>query len=151
MKTVSLSNCCDSKSEISVYRTRYFSPLLALKHVNAFHAPLNLLNNSHAIVFKCAMQRAGGNRNYEVKVGTITSDSGIMQGLQSAGSMIVPGNASPARNPARSLTWQAVTPNGVPRHPHVNFFPGKPTRGYRCPEGFQFGGRFTDEIGRAHV
>jgi hypothetical protein len=145
MKTVSLSNCCEQKSEISFYRTRFFSPTLAIQHPNAFYAPMRALDNSaNAVAFKCAMQRNGGTRNYDVKVGTITSDSGILQGLQSAGSIITPGNASVARNPARSVGWQAVTPNGIPRHPTPHFFSGKPTRGFRCPEGFQFGGRFTD-------
>lgn len=65
--------------------------------------------------------------------------------LRQIGSSIVsaaiPGDISPLRSPVRSAFWRTVTPGfgggrGGSR-------PGE-GRGYRCPEGYQYGGRFTD-------
>ena len=54
---------------------------------------------------------------------------------------MIPGDMSPVRSPVRSATWRAVTPGfgggrGGSR-------PGE-NRAHRCPEGYQYGGRFTD-------
>jgi hypothetical protein len=56
--------------------------------------------------------------------------------------MLIPGDTAPLRSPARSGISRALTPGGVGgANP---FAYGKPNRGYRCPEGYQYGGRFTD-------
>jgi hypothetical protein len=52
----------------------------------------------------------------------------------------LPGNLSPIRSPIRSGGWRALTP-GKPN------IPGRAPGGdgvSRCPEGYQYGGRFTD-------
>jgi hypothetical protein len=143
MKTVSLSNCCDEKSLTPIVQTRHVTPELALTHVNAFTQPLPKDGNyKNAVMYKCAMQRRGGRVNLEVKVGSVTSTSPVLQGLQSVGSMIIPGDTAPLRSPLRSGLARAITPGGGRG---INPFAyGKPNRGYRCPEGYQYGGRFTD-------
>ena len=74
------------------------------------------------------------------KAGIIGSGSGIGQAVQGAASIALPGDLSEVRSPVRSRLWSAVTPGGggIGRGGTPN------ERGYRCPEGYQFGGRFTD-------
>ena len=79
---------------------------------------------------------------YEEKVGLVTSGSRIGRAAQAAGSFAVPGNVSPLRSPIRSGLYRALTPGGgggIRR-----FIPQRNERGFRCPAGFEFGGRFTD-------
>lgn len=122
---------------------RHVKPELALTHVNVFEHPLPKDSNfAAAVEFKCAMQRRGGKHQYDVKAGSVTSTSPFLQGLQGVGSMLIPGDTAPLRNPIRSGISRALTPGGGRG---VNPFAyGKPNRGYRCPEGYQYGGRFTD-------
>lgn len=83
-------------------------------------------------------------RTYDVldsKVGLFGSQGRLGQSIQAIGSMGVPGDYSDIRSPVRSRIYSALTPGGGSNRN----IPGvKPTRGYRCSEGFQFGGRFTD-------
>jgi hypothetical protein len=81
-------------------------------------------------------------RRGEFKVGAVGSRNPVGQAAQAVGTIITPGNISPARSPIRSGIARALTPGGGRNRGGL---PGKPERGYRCPEGFQFGGRFTDE------
>lgn len=114
-----------------------------MTHVNAFSEPLPKDSNyQNAVVYKCAMQRRGGRQNFETKVGSITSTSPFLQGIQSVGSMIIPGDTAPIRSPIRSGLSRLITPGGG--RGANPFAYGKPNRGYRCPEGYQYGGRFTD-------
>lgn len=143
MKTVSLSDCCSEKELQPIIQTRHVMPELALTHANAFEEPLPKDSNYQAaVLFKCAMQRRGGRQGLEVKVGSITSTSPFLQGVQSVGSMLVPGDTAPLRSPVRSGLARLVTPGGA--RGANPFAYGKPNRGYRCPEGYQYGGRFTD-------
>lgn len=89
------------------------------------------------------MQRNGGKKDYNVKVGTTGSDSRILQTIQGVGSAITPGNVSGIRSPVRSRVASGITPGGGRSIPG-GFGALKPERGYRCPEGYQYGGRFTD-------
>lgn len=89
------------------------------------------------------MQRNGGKKDYNVKVGTTGSDSRILQTIQGIGSAITPGNVSSIRSPVRSRVASGITPGGGRSIPG-GFGALKPERGYRCPEGYQYGGRFTD-------
>lgn len=77
----------------------------------------------------------------ETKVGSVSSGSGVGQALQGAVSYVTPGDMSGVRSPVRSRLYSAITPGGRGLRPRVNT-PNE--RGYRCPEGYQFGGRFTD-------
>lgn len=143
MKTVSLSDCCSEKELQPMVHVRHIKPELALTHINVYDNPLPKDTNfAAAVLFKCALQRRGGKQQYDVKVGSVTSTSPFLQGLQGVGSMLVPGDTAPLRSPIRSGISRALTPGGGRG---VNPFAyGKPNRGYRCPEGYQYGGRFTD-------
>lgn len=99
-------------------------------------------NSPEVITYKALSQAYGTRFKYEVKrVGLIGSTGTIGQSLQAAGSYLLPGDTSPFRSPVRSGVFTALTP-GVPnlRRPHG---PGR-DRTSRCPEGYQYGGRFTD-------
>lgn len=122
---------------------RHVKPELALTHINVYDNPLPKDSNfAAAVQFKCALQRRGGKQQFDVKVGTVTSTSPFLQGIQGVGSMLVPGDTAPLRSPIRSGISRALTPGGGRG---INPFAyGKPNRGYRCPEGYQYGGRFTD-------
>jgi len=80
-------------------------------------------------------------RGYSAKVGAVGSRNPVGQTAQAGGSILLPGNASPVRSPIRSGVARALTPGGGRNRLGL---PDKPERGYRCAEGFQFGGRFTD-------
>lgn len=102
------------------------------------------LNGDQNIVdFKALSKRSGVTRQYGVKVGIIGSHSPIGQGLQSIGSAVAPGNMGAVRSPIRSGAWSALTP-GKPNLPGSGArVPGRDGTS-RCPEGYQYGGRFTD-------
>lgn len=61
--------------------------------------------------------------------------------LSAATSIAIPGDTDPIRSPIRSTIYRTITP-GKPSL--LGGAPTKPNRGYRCPEGYQYGGRFTD-------
>ena len=56
-------------------------------------------------------------------------------------SLAIPGDSDPIRSPVRSAFYRAITPGGGGNRGGSK--PGE-NRGYRCPEGYQHGGRFTD-------
>lgn len=115
------------------------------RHINVddkapFNAMTAKINGSQSLVdYKALVFRCSEEPN--VKVGLFSSGGRIGQTIQGVGSMAVPGDYSDIRSPVRSRLYSALTPGGGGRS-----FPGgaKPTRGFRCPEGYQFGGRFTD-------
>jgi len=81
------------------------------------------------------------NGNYRVKrVGAFGSGSRLGQAAQAIGSIALPGNISPYRSPIRSGIARALTPGGGGGGRRRG--PGGGTS--RCPEGYQYGGRFTD-------
>lgn len=55
-------------------------------------------------------------------------------------SLAIPGDSDPIRSPVRSAVYRTITPG----KPGVGGSRPGENRGYRCPEGYQFGGRFTD-------
>lgn len=79
---------------------------------------------------------------FEEKVGLVGSSGRAGQTVQGIGSVLTPGDLSEFRSPVRSRIYGALTPGGGPslrrRRPRAR------EREYRCPEGYQFGGRFTD-------
>ena len=94
------------------------------------------------INYKALSKRNGNTRQYSVKrVGLIGARSRLGQSVQAVGSMLTPGNLSRVRSPIRSRLYSALTPGGGRGL-------GRGIRGrersYRCPEGYQYGGRFTD-------
>jgi len=56
-------------------------------------------------------------------------------------SLAIPGDSDPIRSPVRSAFYRAITPGGG--RGRGGSMPGE-NRGYRCPEGYEYGGRFTD-------
>jgi hypothetical protein len=97
-------------------------------------------NREQLVEFKALSHRSGHTRQYNVKrVGTIGSSSRIGQAAQAAGSILLPGNISPYRSPIRSAISRALTP-GKPGRRRAS----RGGRTSRCPEGYQYGGRFTD-------
>ena len=106
-----------------------------------FYAPLN--GSQNLVDYKARLYRSNAlKRNQQKVVGVVGSRGPVGQAAQAAGSMILPGNISPARSPIRSGIARALTPGGGGGRGGL---PNPNERGYRCAEGFQFGGRFTDE------
>lgn len=79
----------------------------------------------------------------EEKVGLVSSRSRLGRVAQGIGSLVTPGNISPLRSPIRSGLYRAITP-GLPSAGMLRRAVTGTERGYRCPAGFEFGGRFTD-------
>jgi hypothetical protein len=80
--------------------------------------------------------------NPSEKVGLVGSRSRAGRAAQAIGSVVTPGDLSDIRSPIRSTIAETLTPGGGRglRRPRAR----AREREYRCPEGFQFGGRFTD-------
>lgn len=79
---------------------------------------------------------------FEEKVGLVGSSGRAGQVAQGIGSVAVPGDLSEYRSPVRSRVYGALTPGSGPSLRRLK--PRAKEREYRCPEGYQFGGRFTD-------
>ena len=114
----------------------------------AMHQPLSG-NERNVVNFKAAAfstptrNRMGS--SVSVKVGLIGSSGALGQNIQAAGTIALPGDLSGIRSPIRSRAYSALIPGGnVPGLGKIRRVVPKPTRGFRCPAGFQFGGRFTD-------
>jgi len=105
----------------------------------------SISGNKNIVTFKALSKRNGNNRRKVSLINTggmeFKANAG-RQILHSAISTIVPGDRGPIRSPIRSAFWRAVTPGGGGGR-RGGSMPGE-NRGYRCPEGYQFGGRFTD-------
>ena len=152
MKTVTFSepDCCPQQP---VTRNRTVLPASVNEPYFVYEKPLDsFAARQKALEFKAALARriASNPEKFDVKVGIVTSPAPGVQYVQGVGSSVVPGNLTRYRRPIRSATWSALTPGGSNRSilgrlgAHA-FGAVKPERGYRCPEGFQFGGQFTNE------
>lgn len=92
------------------------------------------------VEFKSFSQRNGNNRiNGSQRLNFIQTETKKLG--RAALSLAIPGDSDPIRSPIRSAIYRTLTP-GKPGIPGGIIT--KPTRGYRCPEGYQYGGRFTD-------
>jgi hypothetical protein len=101
----------------------------------------NILNYKAAMFARTTKARIGSTIPVtEVKVGLIGSQGRFGQAVQGVGSAVLPGDMSEIRSPIRSRIYAALTPGGG----GGRRIPGRNERGYRCPFGFQYGGRFTD-------
>jgi hypothetical protein len=134
-------SCCDEKSETYVYRVIIadLDSRERIDHIRAFPA-----SSKQSVSYK-ALSRINGNNRKKI----VTEESSTILTKAAAGrqiasgivSSLVPGDMSPVRSPIGSAAWRTITPGfgggrGGSR-------PGE-NRGYRCPEGYQYGGRFTD-------
>jgi len=129
-----------SDREINFIKRRV--TLLSTKTVRKVNPVITMrLNGEQNLIdYKALAKRSGLTRKYSVKVGLLGTHSPIGQSAQAIGSAVIPGNLSPVRSPIRSGAWGALTP-GKPRIPGGT---GGANRASRCPEGYQYGGRFTD-------
>jgi hypothetical protein len=121
-----------------VRRISFISTKSAITNKSIVKKRLN--GDQNLVDYKALSRRSGLTRKYDVKVGLLGTHSPIGQAAQSIGSVALPGNLSPLRSPVRSGGWRAITP-GKPN------IPGRTPGGdgvSRCPEGYQYGGRFTD-------
>ena len=136
--------CCGEGFNVVKTRTVLIGVIKSKSH-SLFTTPL--YDDENIVSYKALAQRAGVARGYSVKAGIWETHSPIGQLAGAGTSMTIPGDLGPLRSPIRSTGFRTVTP-GKPNIP-VNL-PGsiKPNavrnRTYRCPEGYQFGGRFTD-------
>jgi len=142
IKTLEFASACCPNSMITKVRVVFASGKTAPNNVMR-SLPAN---RGELITFKALAKRNGRMREYEVKrVGSIGSSNPILQGIQAAGSVALPGDSSIIRSPIRSTVFGALTP-GMPSVPGI---PGRGLGGrdrtYHCPEGYQYGGRFTDK------
>ena len=101
------------------------------------------MNSDESVLNFKAMMRRSPNR-FAIKVGIFQSSGRVGQALQGAASIAIPGDFSDVRSPVRSRAYAAATPGGGVGGIGGVGAPGREERGYRCPEGFQYGGRFTD-------
>lgn len=115
---------------------------LSVPRTSPYHSAFISEKHQVLVSFKALLRRNSKHKDINYKVGVIGSHGRIGQTAQGLGSMAIPGDYSNLRSPVRSRVYEALTPGGL-RIPNVRV-PNKPNRGFRCPEGFQFGGRFTD-------
>lgn len=86
----------------------------------------------------------------QVKSGLVNFQSRTGRTLNAVGSAVIPGDISVVRSPGRSLATRAVTPGGGSAVPlgvpggGIGGPIGTVARGFRCPTGYQFGGRFSN-------
>ena len=139
---------CAACDRTGVTRNRTLMPAIAVTRPNVVKSPLIVVTDKQsAIEFKCRAQISSSRDSLIlVKAGIAGSDNPLGQGVQSLISSILPGDL---KNPLRSAAWSMLMPggSGIPNplaRASAGGFP-KPERGYRCPEGFQFGGRFTNK------
>lgn len=101
-------------------------------------------NNQKIVEYK-ALSRLNGNTRRKHKIdssGFIGTKANFGRQLGSTIlSTIIPGDTGPIRSPIRSAAYRTITPGFGGRRGGSR--PGQ-NRGYRCPEGYQYGGRFTD-------
>jgi hypothetical protein len=137
---VTKSLCCPD-IEIKKQRTVF---------VNSGNAPTQIMKSYAAtrqqlISYKALIKRSGRGRDFEFKrIGLVSSNSPVLQGVQALGSSVTPGNLTILRSPIRSSISRTLTP-GIPGMPSLGM--GRQGAGdgvSRCPEGYQYGGRFTD-------
>lgn len=94
------------------------------------------------IIYKALSRLNGNTRKRSFRSGSIKTKANAARQIGSSIlSSIVPGDMGPIRSPIRSSIYRALTPGfgggrGGSR-------PGE-NRANRCPEGYQYGGRFTD-------
>jgi len=94
-------------------------------------------------------KRGGGYRvekndeeDVEVKAGLVGSSNPAGRALQAVGSAITPGNVSSITSPIRSRVYGALVPGGGGGA--LSRLKPNRNRQARCPAGFEYGGRFTD-------
>lgn len=135
-----LNDCC-SGNEILVTRVLLFSP--SEKHNIDYIRGTKTLTQE-ITEYKALSRRFGSTRRIQrnQEFGSIQfKANGLRQLGSSALSIATPGDMGPIRSPVRSAIYRTLTP-GRPGG-RGGSLPGQ-NRAHRCPEGYQYGGRFTD-------
>lgn len=98
--------------------------------------------NQNIIDYKALSKLNGNIRRKDLVLEGINFKANALRKLGSTlTSLAIPGDSDPIRSPVRSAIYRTLTP-GKPGG-RGGSLPGQ-NRGYRCPEGYQYGGRFTD-------
>ena len=111
---VTKSLCCPD-IEIKKQRTVF---------VNSGNAPTQIMKSYAAtrqqlISYKALIKRSGRGRDFEFKrIGLVSSNSPVLQGVQALGSSVTPGNLTILRSPIRSSISRTLTP-GIPGMPSL--------------------------------
>lgn len=133
--------CCD-KEHLIITRV-ILGDLSSRADINYLRKKQKL--SSEIIQYK-ALSKRNGNTRRRVKSIAIDEISIKANTLRQIGSTIVssivPGDLGPIRSPGRSAFYRTVTP-GFGGGRRGGSLPGQ-NRAARCPEGYQYGGRFTD-------
>lgn len=136
-----IRSCCDGP-DIVVTRV-VLGNISSKQQINYLRGKKPL---SRKILQYRALSKRNGNtkrRKTEVNLDEISiKASAIRQIASSVASTVLPGDLSPLRSPVRSAGYRAITP-GFGRGRRGGSLPGQ-NRAARCPEGYQYGGRFTD-------
>jgi hypothetical protein len=82
------------------------------------------------------------NNDIDVKAGLVGSSNPAGRALQAVGSAVTPGNVSSITSPIRSRVYGALVPGGGGGA--LSRLKPNRKRQARCPAGFEYGGRFTD-------
>lgn len=153
---------CIACEKIPVNVKRTVTPSLAISRTNLYTLPLYMIRQRQtAVEYKCMMRKSLDKKDLfksldEMdsgvlqKAGIVGSDDPLARTAQGIASTVIPGDSSTIRNPLRATIGSLLMPGGrnVVPNPLARASAGmlsKPERGFRCPEGFQFGGQFTDK------
>lgn len=133
-------SCCPGQEQVSVARIFLASDdSTHPRNIARKHLPLT----QDIIDFKALSKRNGTTRIGSTK--TLFQDGMQVKASRLGRSLVsiaIPGDSDPIRSPVRSAVYRTITP-GKPGGSRGGSLPGQ-NRGYRCPEGYQYGGRFTD-------
>ena len=134
------SNCCQDTEKTLITRVILHSPTHSTL-VMRKKTPLtkNFIDFKATSIINGASRRAAGERNTQVSDYSVKASSAGRLG-HTLLSLAIPGDSDPIRSPVRSAIYRTLTP-GFGRGGSSGKRRNKP---YRCPEGYQYGGRFTD-------
>ena len=133
-------NCCpDTGVDSKISITRFIiTDLSRVKKMNLIRT--KRLLTQELIDFKALSKRNGNTRVVRETKAHFSNVETKKLG-RTLLSLAIPGDSDPIRSPVRSAIYRTLTPG----KPGISgSIPTKPARGYRCPEGYQYGGRFTD-------
>ena len=135
---MTIDSCCDDRP---TYVTRVILGASVERSRPAI-VKTAMARTSLVIDYKAASNRSGTIRNFSSSRNSMNGSYRVKAAaLSTIRSLAIPGDSDPIRSPIRSTIYRTLTP-GKPGIP--GSVPMKPNRGYRCPEGYQYGGRFTD-------
>ena len=139
-RTKDAQSCCPGSQQVTVARVFLGDMGKSYpKNISRKSMPLN----QQIVDFKALSKRNGTSRSISTK--TIISNGVEVKASRLGRSLVsvaIPGDLDPIRSPVRSAVYRTITP-GKPGGGRGGSLPGQ-SRGYRCPEGYQYGGRFTD-------